>query len=95
MAATCGPAGNESCCASLLVPGGTFYRSYDGTNHIDKSFPATVADFALDKYEIAVGRFRAFVKAGMGTQASPVVSAKLSLKFCHEFAEIRSLKPHA
>jgi len=25
----------------------------------------------------------------------PVVSAKLSLKFCHEFAEIRSLKLHA
>jgi len=23
-----------------------------------------------------------------------VVSEKVSLKFCHEFAEIRSLKPH-
>jgi formylglycine-generating enzyme required for sulfatase activity len=37
----------------------------------DKSFPATVADFYLDKYEITVGRFRAFVNAGMGTQANP------------------------
>jgi len=26
---------------------------------------------------------------------APVVSAKLSLKFCHKFAEIRSLKLHA
>jgi len=63
--ATCGPAGNESCCTSLLVPGGTFYRN-DDYNH-----PATLSDFYLDKYEITVGRFRAFVNAGMGTRASP------------------------
>ena len=68
---TCGPSGNESCCTSLLVPGGTFYRSYDGVTYTDKSYPATVSDFALDKYEITVGRFRAFVDAGMGTRASP------------------------
>jgi formylglycine-generating enzyme required for sulfatase activity len=37
----------------------------------DKSYPATVADFYLDKYEITVSRFRQFVKAGMGSQASP------------------------
>jgi formylglycine-generating enzyme len=71
LAATCGPSGNESCCTSLPVPGGTFYRSYDNVTYTDKSYPATVADFALDKYEITVGRFRAFVNAGMGTQASP------------------------
>jgi formylglycine-generating enzyme required for sulfatase activity len=35
------------------------------------SYPATVSDFYLDKYEITVGRFRAFVNAGMGTQANP------------------------
>jgi formylglycine-generating enzyme required for sulfatase activity len=63
--ATCGPSGDESCCTNLLVPGGTFYRSND-TN-----YPATVSDFYLGKYEITVGRFRAFVNAGMGTQASP------------------------
>ena len=34
----------------------------------------TVDDFYLDKYEITVGRFRQFVKAGMGTQASPPAS---------------------
>jgi formylglycine-generating enzyme required for sulfatase activity len=48
-----------------------FYRSYDGVTYTDKSYPATVSDFYLDKYEITVGRFRQFVNAGMGTQASP------------------------
>jgi sulfatase modifying factor 1 len=71
LAATCGPYGNESCCASLLVPGGSFYRSYDGVDFTDKSFSATVSDFALDRYEVTVGRFRAFVTAGQGTKASP------------------------
>jgi sulfatase modifying factor 1 len=37
-----------------------------GTCHL-----ATVGDFRLDKYEVTVGRFRAFVNAGEGTQASP------------------------
>jgi formylglycine-generating enzyme len=53
------------------VPGGTFYRSYDGVTYITKSYPATVDDFYLDKYEITVGRFRQFVNAGKGTQSSP------------------------
>jgi formylglycine-generating enzyme required for sulfatase activity len=58
----------------LLVPGGTFYRSYDGVDFKDPNYPATVSDFYLDKYEITVGRFRMFVNAGMGTQASAPVS---------------------
>jgi len=70
MTATCGPS-NESCCKSLPVPHGTYYRSYDGVDNTDKSYPATVSDFYLDKYEITVGRFRQFVNAGMGTQGSP------------------------
>ncbi|MGA9654616.1 MAG: SUMF1/EgtB/PvdO family nonheme iron enzyme, partial [Polyangia bacterium] len=74
LAATCGPLGNGDCCASLLVPGGTFYRSYDDVDFTDMSYPATVNDFYLDKYEITVGRFRQFVNAGMGTQASPPAS---------------------
>ena len=61
--ATCG--GSGDCCASNVVPGGTFNRS----NH--PSYPATVSDFKLDVYEVTVGRFRAFVNAGKGTQASP------------------------
>jgi len=71
LAATCGPSGNDDCCKSLLVPGGTFDRSYDGVDFKDPNYPATVDDFYLDKYEITVGRFRQFVSAGMGTQASP------------------------
>jgi formylglycine-generating enzyme required for sulfatase activity len=71
LAATCGPSGNEYCCTSLLVPGGTFYRNYDGVSFTDMRFPATVSDFFLDKYEITVGRFRQFVNSGKGTQANP------------------------
>ncbi|MBI4701944.1 MAG: SUMF1/EgtB/PvdO family nonheme iron enzyme [Deltaproteobacteria bacterium] len=56
---------------SPLVPGGTYFRSYDGVDYQDKSFPATVSDFRLDTYEVTVGRFRAFVEAGKGTQLSP------------------------
>ncbi len=62
LAAMCG---GESCCASNLVPGGSFNRSND------PAFPATVSDFKLDVYEVVVGRFRAFVNAGKGTKASP------------------------
>jgi formylglycine-generating enzyme required for sulfatase activity len=58
----------------LLVPGGTFYRSYDGVDLTDNGFPATVSDFALDRYEVTVGRFRAFVNAGKGTKANPPVA---------------------
>ena len=61
----CGASGTDDCCASPLVPGGTFNRDND------PNYPATVSDFRLDKYEITVGRFRAFVNAGMGTQANP------------------------
>ena len=53
--ATCGPAANESCCASRVVPGGTYNRSNDA------SYAATVSDFRLDRFEITVGRFRKFV----------------------------------
>jgi formylglycine-generating enzyme len=65
LAATCGPSEDDNCCTSLLVPGGTFNRNNDSTT------PATVSDFYLDKYEVTVGRFRAFVNGEMGTQANP------------------------
>ncbi len=59
----CGPVRNESCCASPLVPGGTYYRSYDGVSDKDTSAPATVSSFRLDLFETTVGRFRKFVAA--------------------------------
>ncbi|WP_234023723.1 formylglycine-generating enzyme family protein [Sorangium cellulosum] len=53
--ATCGLREEESCCATTAVPGGSFHRGADG------AFPATVSDFLLDRFEVTVGRFRAFV----------------------------------
>jgi formylglycine-generating enzyme required for sulfatase activity len=60
---TCGPNRNESCCTSLQVDGGMYLRSYDGVFNTDGTSPATVSTFALDKYEVTVGRFRRFVDA--------------------------------
>lgn len=71
---TCGADGNDGCCNSPEIPGGAYHRSYDfagDANSGTTSFPATVSDFRLDKYEVTVGRFRAFVTAGMGTQSNP------------------------
>jgi len=78
---------NGSCCTSIVVPGGSFLigRGTEdcdtctegcpaGMTCLDREkpeHPATVSRFALDKYEVTVGRFRAFVEAGQGTQASP------------------------
>jgi formylglycine-generating enzyme required for sulfatase activity len=69
----CGPHQDESCCASPLVPGGSFLRSYDGLGYYDDpSNPATVSDFRLDRFEITVGRFRSFVSAlGQGWVPPP------------------------
>ncbi|HEY8039603.1 MAG TPA: SUMF1/EgtB/PvdO family nonheme iron enzyme, partial [Polyangiaceae bacterium] len=63
VASTCGAAGDENCCTSNLVPGGTFHRSYDGVSWKDAAFPATVSDFKLDRFLVTVGRMRSFVTA--------------------------------
>jgi formylglycine-generating enzyme required for sulfatase activity len=65
VASNCGPSRKESCCASPLVTGGTFYRSYDGvtSGYTSQAYPATVSDFRLDKFEVTVERFRKFVAA--------------------------------
>jgi formylglycine-generating enzyme required for sulfatase activity len=55
--------GNDSCCNSPIVTGGTYRRSYDGLTYTDQSFPATVTSFRLDRYEVTVARFRKFVNA--------------------------------
>lgn len=70
LAATCGPRGDQSCCASSVVPGGTFYRSYDGVTYTDQRYPATVSDFRLDQYEVTVGRFRQFLAGYPGNLPS-------------------------
>jgi sulfatase modifying factor 1 len=67
----------ESCCASLEVAGGTYFRTYtlwpDGGTY-DVGAPATVSGFKLDKYDVTVGRFRQFVYArntGLGWTPPP------------------------
>jgi formylglycine-generating enzyme len=74
VAATCGPKGDESCCASKPVVGGEYQRANDPTS------PATVSDFQMDRFEVTVGRFRQFVggypgnKPASGAGANPNVS---------------------
>ncbi|HMR05977.1 MAG TPA: SUMF1/EgtB/PvdO family nonheme iron enzyme [Polyangiaceae bacterium] len=53
----CGPSSNELCCASIVVPSGSFNRSNNPVT------PASVNSFRLDRFEVTVGRFRQFVKA--------------------------------
>jgi formylglycine-generating enzyme len=58
--------GKESCCTSLPVTGGAFFRTYE--NDVNRGFaafsdPALVSTFRLDEYEVTVGRFRQFVAA--------------------------------
>ncbi len=64
----CGAAG-DSCCTSLLVEGGSYFRTYanDGSGPTGLADPATVSDFRLDEYEVTVGRFRPFMEAIAGS----------------------------
>ncbi|MEP7053558.1 MAG: SUMF1/EgtB/PvdO family nonheme iron enzyme, partial [Pseudomonadota bacterium] len=57
LANSCGPDGSSNCCSASLVLGGVYDRSNQ------TAAPATVSDFALDLYEVSVGRFRNFVQA--------------------------------
>jgi sulfatase modifying factor 1 len=71
----CG-ASRESCCTTLAVAGGTYFRTYTsdtdgGPNEMDggpnaEADPARVSGFRLDKYLVTVGRFRQFVNAWNG-----------------------------
>jgi formylglycine-generating enzyme required for sulfatase activity len=63
----CGDSGSESCCTSLEVEGGTFFRTYtnDGGS-TGEADPATVSSLRLDEYLVTVGRFRQFVAVWNG-----------------------------
>jgi formylglycine-generating enzyme required for sulfatase activity len=71
----CGPggSGSESCCTSLEVCGGSYYRTYtnDGGGPTGEGARAAVSDFRLDKYLVTVGRFRQFVAAWRGGYYPP------------------------
>jgi sulfatase modifying factor 1 len=85
-----GGSGTESCCTSLEVTGGAYYRTYDQTlsgpdysvvlapdgGPTDEAAPATVSAFRLDRYKVTVGRFRQFVNAWNGGWLPPVGSGK-------------------
>ena len=74
LAAMCGPYSDEDCCATATIPGGAFFRSYDVASdalYSSTSYPATVSAFSLDRFEVTVGRFRAFIGAGTGTRRNP------------------------
>jgi formylglycine-generating enzyme required for sulfatase activity len=55
----------ESCCESLYVPGGKFNRGGS------PPYPATVAGYYLDKFEVTVARFRQFLTSYVAWQNSP------------------------
>ncbi|HET9956777.1 MAG TPA: SUMF1/EgtB/PvdO family nonheme iron enzyme [Polyangiaceae bacterium] len=61
---TCGEKGDESCCSSPTVEGGTYSRTYKntGSGATEKADAATISSFRLDKYEVTVARFREYVK---------------------------------
>ncbi len=67
--ARCGP--GEDCCTALVVPAGEVRRAYDGAMCSDPAFVAEVSTFALDRFEVTVGRFRRFLEAGGGTRLRP------------------------
>jgi formylglycine-generating enzyme required for sulfatase activity len=68
------PCRGESCCTAIDVPAGTFPQGRSTTAGASDNFaggnatelpehPSTVSTFALDKYEVTVGRIRKFVDA--------------------------------
>jgi len=57
----CGEDKDQDCCASDLVTGGDFLLSYDGVTFKDETHPARISSFRLDRFEVTVGRFRAFL----------------------------------
>ncbi|MGH7286318.1 MAG: formylglycine-generating enzyme family protein [Polyangiaceae bacterium] len=59
--AGCGDGHATDCCETLPVPGGTYNR------YNDSILPATVSSFNLDRFEVTVGRFRAFLDQGGAT----------------------------
>ena len=60
--AKCGPALADDCCANDQVVGSIFNRKNDNTGP-DGKYPARVSDFYMDRYEVTVARFRAFLNA--------------------------------
>lgn len=56
----CGLHQDEDCRIALPVEGGSFFRAF-GPGVMPPTHPARVSSFRLDRFEVTVGRFRAFV----------------------------------
>jgi formylglycine-generating enzyme len=78
----------ESCCTATTVPAGTFKMGRsesssggdyftDGASNEVPEHDATVASFALDKYEVTVGRFRAFVESYDAWHKAPASNPRI------------------
>jgi formylglycine-generating enzyme len=61
----CGAANDTDCCASTVLPGGTYNRENK------RAYPATVSPFSLDVFELTNGRFRAFVDDYPASRPAP------------------------
>ncbi len=62
--------GDDSCCDSPLIAGGTFLLgrgtqtdAYDASESETPEHTALVSEFRLDRFEVTVGRFRSFVES--------------------------------
>ncbi len=70
---TCGITENDDCCAvDPVSPAGTYERAYtSGTVGSPGTNPATITGFALDRYEVTVGRFRQYVAYLQSSKGAP------------------------
>ncbi len=55
--------GNSDCCSTILVPGGAYNMGQGDDEDPDLIYPRRVSDFYLDRFEVTVGRFAAFMTA--------------------------------
>jgi sulfatase modifying factor 1 len=74
---TCGENEDETCCASPIVEGGTYSRTYtnQGQGASGKGDPATISTYRLDKYEVTVARMREYVKYLEGGGSPPAAGS--------------------
>jgi len=71
--------GDDGCCDSILIQGGSFFPNNCHADAGCSDTPtAIVTPYALDKFEVTVGRFRRFLESGRATahNAPPVVSGQ-------------------
>ena len=70
LGATCGTESPpRDCCQSLPIDGGAFHRAYDGVvgdPFNSTAYPAEIASFKLDTFEVTVARFRNFLEGYPG-----------------------------